>query len=1014
MPFTELEQADAAARVRQTRCAHYFVNHSKKTCAIIVLFPLLAIGIIVATRSFNLDDPSGEDYFVRDDIRSRLDDARLAARDDFPFQSVQLARADETPAFALEILLRSTINGQVPTHDQARDAPNVLTRQSLAMLKRAEDAVFLDSNFQRFCLFDPQARDCDGEELPCVFPSSILNSPHLYGKYTEDERLCGREPGSEPVSEEAFERFLESLVVERDGERVINSAASGFLTVETSPEKLETWAVRSRLRAGMPFEGFQLTDENIVEQEKAYDEWAIGARDTINELSTEETDIFLVGIRLGNSAFGEIAVRDLTFSVAALVLVFILIWIHTGSAFLSGTAMAQIFLSFPVAYIFYRFVFQQRYFAALQILAIFLLLGIGADDVFVFTDAWKQAAVVLGKECDYVTRMSWTYRRAVRAMSVTSFTTACAFFVTATSPIMPVGTLGIWAGLLIVFQFFLVITMYPCAVAIWERFWRRRLFVRGFKKPAPEEAEYELNLPFYQRFLPKKWRSKRSDAAADYRPIERFFRGPWLRFLFKFRYILVVLAAVLAGASIYFATRLKPPTDTEEFLPASHPLSIAFDTLAKAFPTTQADQQLRVRVTWGILDVDREGTSKFEPSQRGKPILDDEFDLRSAAAQRHLLQACKFFEENTELIFEGDTIDDTVRCWIRDYRNWVTTNENRDDFTTFDTHAELADELIRFATFEDSDGLQPYITYLQDQDIAFNNDKSQVVFTELRFVSSTEAAVPESVMWPVYQRWQALLTELNSNGPAGMNQAFATGGVPWKWQITQRTLVKSMFVGIGVMLAVAFGALTVTTLNWVIGMITTIMIAGIVSMQIGLISLLGWELGITETVGVVISIGYSFDGAAHIATAYVESRSNSRYDRTRDALTDLGISILFGAVSTLAAGIMLFPAVITFFVKFAGLIVITVSLSLIWSLTFLPSLLLIAGPTGEFGSLAPHLRWIARCFVCFKKPREEDKLSQSDDDFQAGAEVGKDQDQSFGEESASSEVSSMQITKQAS
>lgn len=103
---------------------------------------------------------------------------------------------------------------------------------------------------------------------------------------------------------------------------------------------------------------------------------------------------------------------------------------------------------------------------------------------------------------------------------------------------------------------------------------------------------------------------------------------------------------------------------------------------------------------------------------------------------------------------------------------------------------------------------------------------------------------------------------------------------------------------------------------------------------------------------------------AHVCTAYVESKSKTRFDRTRDALTDLGISILAGGISTLVAGSFLFFAVIIIFVKFGGFIVSTVILSFLWSLLFFPAILQTIGPVEKVGSLAfmgaPIRRWAGR------------------------------------------------------
>ena len=86
-----------------------------------------------------------------------------------------------------------------------------------------------------------------------------------------------------------------------------------------------------------------------------------------------------------------------------------------------------------------------------------MILGIGADDIFVLYDAFMQAKMQptmkvsnangdLDLSSMMAQRMSWALRRAVSAMAVTSLTTFAAFVVTALSPITNIKVFGIFAA----------------------------------------------------------------------------------------------------------------------------------------------------------------------------------------------------------------------------------------------------------------------------------------------------------------------------------------------------------------------------------------------------------------------------------------------------------------------------------------------------------------------------------------------------------------------------------------
>ena len=119
-----------------------------------------------------------------------------------------------------------------------------------------------------------------------------------------------------------------------------------------------------------------------------------------------------------------------------------------GSLFLASVGMAEILLSIPCAWFIFRNIFQIGYFSGLNMLTVFIICAIGADDIFVFIDAYKQSAFQ-GKEVnkDLTTRMSWVWRKSGTAMAITSATTCCAFLSTCFSPIASTRSFGIFAAL---------------------------------------------------------------------------------------------------------------------------------------------------------------------------------------------------------------------------------------------------------------------------------------------------------------------------------------------------------------------------------------------------------------------------------------------------------------------------------------------------------------------------------------------------------------------------------------
>ena len=80
---------------------------------------------------------------------------------------------------------------------------------------------------------------------------------------------------------------------------------------------------------------------------------------------------------------------DMMYALFSLVFVFCYVSFHVRSCFLGACSMLNIVYSFPMALCIYRFIFRVMMYSFLGTLVIFIILGIAADQTFVFTDAWR-------------------------------------------------------------------------------------------------------------------------------------------------------------------------------------------------------------------------------------------------------------------------------------------------------------------------------------------------------------------------------------------------------------------------------------------------------------------------------------------------------------------------------------------------------------------------------------------------------------------------------------------------
>ena len=88
----------------------------------------------------------------------------------------------------------------------------------------------------------------------------------------------------------------------------------------------------------------------------------------------------------------RVIASDLAWTIGSIGAVWLYAAVNTQSFFIAFVGMFEILISFPIALVIYRLIFRIEYVGNITGLSIFILLGIGADDIFVYFDAYRQSA----------------------------------------------------------------------------------------------------------------------------------------------------------------------------------------------------------------------------------------------------------------------------------------------------------------------------------------------------------------------------------------------------------------------------------------------------------------------------------------------------------------------------------------------------------------------------------------------------------------------------------------------
>lgn len=210
-----------------------------------------------------------------------------------------------------------------------------------------------------------------------------------------------------------------------------NASLDAFVARDFSTATLSTFAVKSEVLFGMPLAGYANAQDRYSEQKKKIDEF-IG---TLRKYLQDDASSATITVRAAHPYLFELHFQDLMLRDGVLILLSItlvglfVLW-HTRSPFLTVFGMFHVILSFPFAYFFMQFMFDIGPMGILNFMSIFIILGIGADDIFILLDAWKQSANVITQPVDTAAddedgrmehlqrRFEWTFRRAAWAMLV--------------------------------------------------------------------------------------------------------------------------------------------------------------------------------------------------------------------------------------------------------------------------------------------------------------------------------------------------------------------------------------------------------------------------------------------------------------------------------------------------------------------------------------------------------------------------------------------------------------------
>ncbi|XP_018362841.1 PREDICTED: protein dispatched isoform X1 [Trachymyrmex cornetzi] len=680
------------------------------------------------------------------------------------------------------------------------------------------------------------------------------------------------------------------------------------------------------------------------------------------------------GIQLGlkSTLFDRDILSDSSLVLAGFIFVIFCIWAYTGSIILTIATFFAVVFSLGISYAIYTVILYIKFFPFMNLLAIVVAVGIGADDAFIYCKVWESKKEQKLSNDGLVQLVQETMKHAFPAMFVTSLTTAVAFFASIVSNVTAINCFSLFAGMTVIANFFLMITWLPACVIV------------------SEHCKLSTLSPvnFITRRIIRPLRSLGDKVTVGF---TTFLTGLVLRLRWFWLLSLAFMASACCSVVFHYPGLQLPDYMDFQLFHDTHPFEQYDLVYSRRFWFERYEmvggdaEVLPLRFVWGINPVDN--GDYLDPRKRGIPDWDDTFDVSHPKSQIWLEQFCRNLR--SQPFYRSTTGPLLSNCFIEPLRVWMKRHCK-----------DPVDPQIEYVPCCKSNKF-PYKPSVLQQCAAEASDR--IYHTpHLWFRTGPISAGPKFVKEPllsaqasndtfpikVTPKIKALIVEYDSTYAyslsfGNMDKFFnevenwmqnqlrtAPRGMRRGWFIShlefyelQRTLYHGTLYAMGVSLTLALIVLALVTLNPLISLYAILAIGAVIIVTVAILILLGWKLNILESVAITTAIGLAVDFSLHYAVSYKSCVSEKKIDRVKEALQQMGGPTLMAAITSGAAGALMLPSHVLAYIQIGLFLVLVMGVSWIYATLFLCPMLAVIGPSSQFAQFEyPRLKILSICF----------------------------------------------------
>ena len=664
-------------------------------------------------------------------------------------------------------------------------------------------------------------------------------------------------------------------------------------------------------------------------------------------LGDAATEIVAMNFQIKQDLFDLYLRRDTLWFSLSLLSIFIIMWIYTSSLFLTIMTVVSLFLSLEISYFLYTMVFEIKFFPFMNLMTVVILVGIGVDDVFIYCKVWATAK--LDKNAGTLEKLvSDTLKHATLSMSVTSFTTAAAFYASYVSYITALSCFAVFSGTVIIINFLIMVTWIPATIVIHEKWCSECCTCYS-----PDFYAKQKGCLYHLSTIPNRAYFYISDLSRV------FFDQILPCVVIKLRYLWIPLFGLLGAGGIivvFYYPRLKLPWSNEfQVFAHDHPFEVYDFRMKELFwfeKSARANMgTFPITIVWGVKPTDN--GNQLDPFSKGAIELDARFNIADPKSQTWLLDFCRDLRETS---YYRREIDPQIsNCFIEHFQKFMRRrcmDIDGNDLSPCCVNSEFpyTEETfnkclkVYLPIVEQSQGIY-YIN--RNAGPRFSKDTGELQGMIVEFNSKESFTFNYVKIGLFYQELENFVREQLRRAPVGMKGGWFISHL--EFYDLQHSIAQGTPIAIGVSIAISSVVAFLTTLNVLITLYAMLSISAAIFVTIASLVLLGWELNILESVTLSVAVGLSIDFTLHYGMAYRLAPDLDREMRLVSATGRMGSPVFMAAFTTFLAGALMMPSTVLAYRQLGTFLMIVMTTSWIYATFFFQALLRAAGPEGGFG-----------------------------------------------------------------